>query len=285
MELVIEVFFVDASKPLHRLLLSTFKKLPCFSLIGSLIVNRIIHEVNRYEASRKDSFWNNAVVLSAPITSFLWIPQFQEWIEPCSSNVVRVISLNISDVLKRADEGEPAAPSTMQQVQDGISALYYLIQQHGANMTGDSLSLALRSMFCALQGKSLVREAMASAASTMWVCLNHSPSPLATLAQGLFMEEDDKMRITDSLEGIASPVRIEFVKEIRSFSAVGKCCALKGLTTAVGLPLLCSRLWVQHSEEVLPLTPFSFILDGILSYSCQLVLLEAGGDAHLKVSP
>lgn len=154
LELVVEVLFVDASKPLHRLLLSSLKKLNCFSLLGMLIVKRIIQEVSKYEASSEDGIWANSVVLSAPITSLLWISQFQEWIDPCASSVVRVISHNIQTILKRADEGEPVSPSTMQQVQDGISALYYILQHHGHKVEGDSLLLALGSMFKALQGKS-----------------------------------------------------------------------------------------------------------------------------------
>ncbi|KAG1680341.1 hypothetical protein FOA52_015431 [Chlamydomonas sp. UWO 241] len=203
--LALELVFMDNSRPMHRQLLSAVNKMhpSAQDLAGQAVAARIQAELAAYDAAAprlaKKTATVEHVVLGQALTSLLWLPQFHEWVRPVAVGVVRVMAGCISSVVGAAGSGAHVAPALMQEVQDAISSLYYIVSRHGADIAAapggeDALHLAASAMLCAMQGPGLVREALASAASVVWVSVLvpgglAPPAAAALLAEGLFLGE------------------------------------------------------------------------------------------------
>lgn len=190
-----------------------------------------------------------------------------------------------------------------QEVQDAISVIYHLVSTHGADMAQPSpsaelasmvslpssvfrsqqqqmhsapsttLAFVARTMLRALQGRALVREAMASAASVVWItALTPDVSAIrvaAQLAEGLFLDKDqvetgaeivpaahpsaqnhsgkdaDDNKHEGAVErGLREVWASSLTLELRRVSPVGRTCGVKGFTTALPLEALCAQMWL-----------------------------------------
>ncbi len=69
------------------------------------------------------------VVLGQALTSMLWLPQLHAWLPPpLCAEAVAAVADGVARALAAAEGGAHVPPSTMQEIQDAISVLYYLIQ-------------------------------------------------------------------------------------------------------------------------------------------------------------
>jgi hypothetical protein len=53
---------------------------------------------------------------------------------PCSTEVVALVASSILQVLRAAEGGMNVVPALMEEVQDGVSVLYYLLQRFGVHL-------------------------------------------------------------------------------------------------------------------------------------------------------
>eukprot|EP00798_Chlamydomonas_sp_ICE-L_P016531 gene16531-22759_t len=212
LRLPLELVFAHGVRQLHRPMLNMFKRLSINhkSVLGRVVADRIQQDVDAFHAAEKGGHSGGTseapggqltkkVVLAPAMASLLWLQEFQQWSRPCCVGAVQVISVCIERLLDAADAGLHVPPSLMQEVQDGISVLYNSLQHHGAALCHEldggheAIVQAAAAMFRALQGRALVREAMASAASVVWLASllpSVPPAAAATrMASGLFFPQ------------------------------------------------------------------------------------------------
>ncbi|GLI68271.1 hypothetical protein VaNZ11_012627, partial [Volvox africanus] len=161
-----------------------------------------------------------SVPVGEVLASLLWLPAAHTWIRPVVAALVWRLAAGVDNVLAAADRGERhIAPGLMEEVLDAVGSLYYILQHHGQHIVEmerqqaqaqaqeaataveveqglvprggrDAVVLAGRAMLRALQGRALVREALASAAVVLWAAsLLPDVAPGAAAAafgQGLF---------------------------------------------------------------------------------------------------
>ncbi len=267
--------------------------------------------------------------------SMQWLPAFDEYIAPCCADAVRVMAECIDGVMSDAADGKHVAPDVMQEVQDAISCLYHLVgilsarlQRRVDGATGaarhrffneeeDAAALAFtaRVMLRALQGSSLVREAMASAASVVWAASLAPDVPpaaaAALVAEGLFVSaeaaaqgetirwllvpggcsggEQHQQPGGQDVGAVERGLRLGWgtglVAELRAISAVGRVCGLRGFATAMPLEALCARLTLRPAAAAAggggpDPRPFCVLIDGLLRSSARMVLEQQ--DGHFK---
>lgn len=62
----------------------------------------------------------------------MWLPCGVTWLAPCARAAVASLARGVGDVLAAAGAGRlHVAPSLMEEVQDAIGTMYYLLTNHG----------------------------------------------------------------------------------------------------------------------------------------------------------
>lgn len=269
------------------------------------------------------------------ILSVMGLPSAHDFLGQVATDSVFILSSGIRHVLETAEQGQHIAPAVMEHVQDAISCLYYLVQHHGQYVCsaepGDSATPSLlrslrdearqasrlpgahalvhaaQTMFRALQGKALVREALSSAAVVAWaVAVLPAVPPQHTtilVSQGLFghvLPEGCKLVVDQNPAevGAAAAAGVEgssgassglldsclalqgssWLAEMQQYSETGKVCAVKGLMTSAPMATLCARLNLVSANG--RASPWHFLTDGVLTAACQAV--EQAPDSHYK---
>ncbi|GLC36743.1 hypothetical protein PLESTB_000787500 [Pleodorina starrii] len=257
----------------------------------------------------------SSVPLGEVLASLLWLPGAYAWVRPVAAAAVWRLAAGVDGVLAAADRGQMhIAPGLMEEVLDAVGALYYLLQHHGRHLVQleeqqqhvgekqqdvvgkeedqgekqqeeeggqrrsgrDAVVLAGTAMLRALQGRVLVREALASAAVVLWASsLLPYVTPGAAAAafgQGLFFSSPGgsggggagagpgAVLVYDSAgatqageaplgswldEWLRNHRGSSLVSELRRFSPIGRICSLKGLVTAMPKEATCAPLWVH----------------------------------------
>ncbi|GAX83456.1 hypothetical protein CEUSTIGMA_g10881.t1 [Chlamydomonas eustigma] len=241
LELVVEIIFLDYTKPFHRQILSAVKRLhpACQGIVGSVVTARVQEEAEAFHAG---GGWEGGdqdqVVLGQALLSLLWLPEFNQWIRPCCKAALQVMVECVDGILAAGATGSHVAPHLMQDVQDAISCIYHLVSTHGAEIAEaeeaskeqccvSALAATARTMLHVLQGGLLVREALASAAAVIWVLAQLPSVPqevaAAQIADGFFTtKEAHELGESIPLEGRRAIMNEELALECIASESVGQ---------------------------------------------------------------
>ena len=192
------------------------------------------------------------------------------------SVIYHLVSTHGTDMAQPSPSAQLASMKSLGPLPSAAAASDQIRQQGAAITATTTLSFVARTMLRALQGRALVREAMASAASVVWVAALTPDVPVARiaaqLAEGLFLDEDQvasgaEISASEGFppsgpgrgsvaegaveRGLREAWASSLALELRRASPVGRTCGVKGFTTALPLEALCAQMWLYPKGKAL----------------------------------
>ncbi|KAL3844653.1 hypothetical protein ACJIZ3_002056 [Penstemon smallii] len=254
-KLFVEILFLENSLPLHRTLASALAK--CKSFRG-LIEGCFRGLCEEYGGGENLKYGKRRFCVSRAALSMMSTPKLGylvEVVEQCAVLVGLDVVLGLRGVIHETNEWSRPSPIVMEQCQEALSCMYYLLQrfpkkfhdvggeQDGLSLNNvDVLEMAFMTVLSILKSQTFSRDCFVAASVSLCaafqVCL--SPDKLGLLImQGIFHQTvifDCKFGLDDVVGEI--PYRGDLVNEIRNFSALSRLCLVRGILTAVSRTVL-----------------------------------------------
>ncbi|GAU41066.1 hypothetical protein TSUD_284360 [Trifolium subterraneum] len=299
-KLYFELLFLENSSPLHRTLLSVLPKVKNFHEILSGSFREVVEEYSNGKGKR---FAVSRVALS--VMGLEKLGYLNDVVEFCAvlvaADVVR--SLNGVVLETKVDLSRPS-PIVMEQCQDGMSCLYYLLQKFPDKFScGDENGIGIDGFSSVMEGiVSVVLSLMGSDAfsrdcfvaagvafcAALQVCISSEELGLI-LMQGIF-----SLKVLDSSNvGNVDCCDSEFMNAVRkvpckgddvyrricSISVLSRICLIRGILTAVSRNLLNTQFSVVDGCEG-SVKKKTILYDGILPELCRHC--ESPVDSHFN---
>ncbi|XXG70625.1 hypothetical protein AAC387_Pa07g0062 [Persea americana] len=249
--LYLEILFLDNSLPLHRTLISVLaKKISSRDVIGSCF--RSLCEEYGVSGRKGKRFSVSRAVLS--LLSYPKLGFFMEYIEDCAVLVALDVGFGLRALVSEIDGGSRPSPSVMEQCQEAMSCLYYLLQRFPSKfvdakcneshlVTDDStvLEIVVRVILSVLKSSAFSRDCLVAAGVSFCAALQARMKPprLAVfIVEGFFSRPGSnyalcyKSEIEDS-DLKVSLHNVDLYSEIVGFSVLSRLCLLRGVLTAV----------------------------------------------------
>ena len=259
------MLFIENSLPLHRTLISGIarnsKNLPF--LESSLI--SLCKKYLSLSLEKKKRF-----LVSRAVLSFLSYPKLG-FLDGVLQNCAVMAGLDISEgifmVYEDISLGSRPSPGVMEQCQDAMSCLYYLLQRYPSKFFSSdddgeglrALEAILRAIICVLKSSSFSRDSLVAAGVSLCAALQThlSSQQLASfIAGGIF-----KVNAITQSETVF--LGINLVKEIGDFSLLGRICLLRGILSAVPRSVLYTKF------DLIDRIPWTILYGGILPELCN----------------
>ncbi|XP_043704566.1 thyroid adenoma-associated protein homolog [Telopea speciosissima] len=288
----LEVLFLENSQPLHRTLVSVLARPRDHqSLIGSCL--RSLCDEYGVLGSKGKRFSVSRVALSlmsCPKLSFLL-----EIVEECSVSVALDVAFGMNAVVSEIEVGSRPSPIVMEQCQEALSCLYYLLQRFPSRFTDpgccrrtlipeDStiFEIVMKSIIRILKSPAFSRDCWVAAGvgfcAALQACMN--PQELALSLVKLFYHQtrcsisgyEDEFRSSDS----GLPYIGFLCLEIKEFSVLSRLCLLRGILTAIPRMVLNTQ-FILSKDSVKDLNfhgtrndlIWTILFDGILPELCS----------------
>ncbi|XP_058096528.1 uncharacterized protein LOC131242120 [Magnolia sinica] len=248
--LYVEILFLENSLPLHRTLISALVKNCGFrAVIGSCFQSLCDEYGVKGRKGKKFSVSRAALsLLSYPKLGFL-----VEAIEECSVSVALDIAFGVRAVVLEIDGGSRPSPAFMEQCQEALSCLYYLLQKFPSKFIhlkdcrdylipkdSDILGIVVGDILSVLKSSSFTRDCLVAAGVSFCAALQAylSNQELAVfIVEGLFGRPGCSYSICGEGEfedsGSKMLFKGDFYSDIGDFSDLSRLCFLRGILTAV----------------------------------------------------
>ncbi|KAL5981120.1 hypothetical protein ACLOJK_029040 [Asimina triloba] len=248
--LYLEILFLENSLPLHRTLISVLAKNSCFRAVIGSCFKSLCSEYGVSGRKGKRFLVSRAALslLSYPKLGFLL-----ETIEECAVSVALDVAFGLRSVVSEIDCGSRPSPTVMEQCQEAMSCLYYLLQKFPSKFVHpngceeksnpndvDIFGIVFREILNVLSSPAFSRDALVAAGvsfcAALQARLNHQELAIFIVkalfnrpgrgynicTEGKFEDSNSKM----VLEG-------DVCSEIAEFSVLSRLCLLRGILTAV----------------------------------------------------
>ncbi|XP_042498155.1 thyroid adenoma-associated protein homolog [Macadamia integrifolia] len=288
----LEIPFLENSQPLHKTLVSVLARARDHqSLIASCI--RSLCDEYGVLGSKGKRFSVCRVALSlmsCPKLGFL-----MEIVKECSVSVALDVAFGINAVVSETEGGYRPSPIVMEQCQEALSCLYYLLQRFPSRFTDpvgcrsslipeDSTisEIVMKSIIRILNSPAFSRDCWVAAGVSFCAALQAymNPQELALFLVKVFYHQtscsisgyENEFRSSDS----GLPYKGNLCLEIEEFSVLGRLCLLRGILTAIPRVVLNTRFIL--SKDSLEDVDFhgnrndliwTILFDGILSELCS----------------
>ncbi|CAK8533521.1 unnamed protein product [Lathyrus sativus] len=298
-KLYFELLFLENSSPLHRTLLSVLTKVKFFHELLSGSFQKLLEEYSNGKGKR---FMVSRVALS--VMGLAKLGYLNDVVESCAvliaGDVVRSLNGVVLDT--NVDLSRPS-PIVMEQCQDGLSCLYYLLQKFpskfscgGGNGVGfdgfSSVMEGIVSVVLSLAGSdAFSRDCFVAAGvalcAALQVCISSQELGLV-LIQGIFILKVSNLSSVGDVDCCDS----EFMNAVRkipckgddvysricSLSVLSRICLIRGILTAVSRNLLNTQFSVVNDHE--GSVKKTILYDGILPELCRHC--ESPVDSHFN---
>ncbi|KAH9296258.1 hypothetical protein KI387_039846, partial [Taxus chinensis] len=317
MPFFLEILFEENSLPLHRSLLSVFcHNFPvthhslvkdCFELLCKE------YGLTGRKCRRFGLASVATSILSLPKAGFLKVVA-----EQCSTIMALNVCNGLQSVLKEANNGGHPSPATMEQCQDAMSSLYYLLQQfphkfapqaiHGVSTPfscplyeGQTFyEIVVNTILDVLKTSVFSRDCMLAAGVSFCAAAQIIAHPQLVLlvSNTIFQQPGIKFAIVTSGQGIVEscdPGCLEAVvmkfyerdlaSEVEHFTEYGKLCLLRGMLTSIPRSVLNTNLLLFGKDTSMGGNTedqriWTILFDGILPFLCNLC--ESSVDSHFN---
>ncbi|XP_044468270.1 thyroid adenoma-associated protein homolog isoform X2 [Mangifera indica] len=294
----LEVLFLENSSPLHRTLVSALGKLRKFE---SLICSCFRELCNEYGGKKRFCVSRVALsVMGMPKLGFL-----VDVIEDCAVSVAEDVVLGLNSVILEVQELSRPSPIVMEQCQESLSCLYYLLQRFPAKFRDLSdpdcgcgggelkaLEKGFGVMISILKSVVFTRDCFVAAGvafcAALQVCL--SPQELGSfIIEGIFYQtncnlsnNDCNSEFDDAIGKV--PYNGDVCSEIRSFSVLNRLCLIRGILTAVSRDVLNIPFSVSSNNsnftKNISSSVKTILYNGILPELCDYC--ESPTDSHFN---
>ncbi|KAI3452314.1 hypothetical protein Pfo_008979 [Paulownia fortunei] len=284
-KLYLEILFLENSLPLHRTLASVLTKCKNFRSLIEGCFRRLCDEYGGGENVRNGKrFCVSRAALSMMSTPKLGY--LVQVVEQCAILVGLDVVSGLCSVVNETNELLRPSPIVMEQCQEALSCLYYLLQRfpekfynvgsedHGLSLSNRSvLEMAFTNVLSILKSQAFSRDCFVAAGvsfcAALQVCL--CPEELGLfIMRGIFHQidiQDGKIDLNAVVAKI--PYKGDLVDEIYNFSALSRLCLIRGILTAVSRTVLDTH-YVVSDDCLNGCMGFS---DG--GYSVKTILYDA----------
>lgn len=262
----LEILFLENSLPLHRALVSVLAKTRNFQSVLGTTFRLLCDEYSSF-CGRGKKFCVSRVALSmmsSPKLGFL-----VEIVEECVVSVCLDIVIGLNDLVLETNHWLRPSPIVMEQCQEALSCLYYLLQRFPTQLTDlngfksnlipqDStiMEMVVTAILSILKSSAFSRDCFVAAGvsfcAAIQVCLKPQEVGIFVL-EGIFRQTNcTSVNFCDSDRYLVIskvPYKGDIYYEIRSLSVLSRLCLIRGILTAV-------------SRTVLN-TPFSLLRNGL----------------------
>lgn len=242
-KLYLEILFLENSLPLHRNLVSVLVKARNFR---SVIV-RCFHELcEQYGDGKGKRF-----CLSRPALSVMGMPKLGylvSVVEECSVLIACDVVSSLNGVVSETNGYARPSPIVMEQCQEALSCLYYLLQRFPSKFKNvedlNILGMSLEVVSSILKSSAFSRDSIVAAGvsfcAALQVCLGAQELGLF-INVGIFHQTVtcSEIEFRDVVAKI--PFKGMLHSEISNFSAMSRLCLIRGILTAVPRAVLNAR--------------------------------------------
>ncbi|XP_072971475.1 uncharacterized protein [Typha angustifolia] len=237
--LYLEILFLENSLPLHRTLISALtKSRKLFSMIASCFA--LLCE--EYGGSDKKNGKRRFLVCRAAL-SLIGYPKLgflNEAVEKCAHVVAMDVAIGLAGVISEIESGSRPSPAVMEQCQDAMSCLYYLLQRYPANFVGTEegssvFKSVIGTILSVLKSSAFSRDCLVASGVSFCAAIQvfMKPEELFRFISNGFFD------ICDGDEGVGDlGVKKVFPDgdlslEIRDLSVLSRLCLIRGILTAI----------------------------------------------------
>ncbi|KAH0459814.1 hypothetical protein IEQ34_010477 [Dendrobium chrysotoxum] len=255
--LYLEILFLENSLPLHRTLISPLSKNKKFL---SVICSCFVALCKEYGDLGKKGI--RRFLVSRAALSLMGYPKLgflNEAVEKCSILVATDIASGLAGVILDVDRGSRPSPLVMEQCQDAMSCLYYLLQKfpHTFSVPEED--------FCTFEEIIDVILSVLKSSAFSRDCLVAAGVSFCAAIQARVRSEDVSCFLSKAVFDFSGGDRdiMEFAGnlcfEIRGFSILSRLCLLRGIVTAVSRAVLNvnfksanGSIWTLLYNAILP---------------------------------
>ncbi|TVU42986.1 hypothetical protein EJB05_09415 [Eragrostis curvula] len=265
----LEILFFENSLPLHRTLISVLAKCKKYFPVISGCFASLSEEYGGYSSKAKKRFMVSRAALSLigyPKLGFL-----DEAVERCAEIMALDVIDGLDGVIRDIGDGSRPSPVVMEQCQEAMSCMYYLLQRYPSKFTGlDKASSvferAVRTILSVLRSSAFSRDCLVASGVSFCAAMQVFMSAeeiCRFISQGLFGISADH----EDIKGLSPPNILsdfEFLyEEIRDLSVLSRLCLLRGILTSI--PRAVLNMHQLQSDG----SPWTVLYDGILPELCK----------------
>ncbi|KAL7140955.1 hypothetical protein ABFS83_08G021900 [Erythranthe nasuta] len=263
-KLYLEILFLENSLPLHRTLASALGKCKnCQSLIEACF-RRLCKEYGGGENVRN----GRRFCVSRAALSMMSTPKLGylvQVVEQCAILVGLDVVSGLNSVVNETKELSRPSPIVMEQCQEALSCMYYLLQRfpekfrnvgdekHGSSLSNTSvLEMAFTNILSILKSQAFSRDCFVAAGvsfcAAVQVCLS-SDELGSFIMRGIFHQidiQDGKIDLKAVVGKI--PYKGDLVDEVYHFPAISRLCLIRGILTAVSRTVLDTHYFVSNDD-------------------------------------
>ncbi|KAL1538687.1 thyroid adenoma-associated protein [Salvia divinorum] len=255
-KLYLEILFLENSLPLHRTIASALTKCKyhrssiedCFRML-----------CEEYGGGKNASNGSRFCVSRAAL-SMMGTPKLGyvvEVVEQCAILVALDVISGLQSIVKETDELSRPSPIVMEQCQEALSCMYYLLQRFPEkfyhSLSDQSvMAMAFTSVLSILKSEAFSRDGFVAAGvsfcAALQVCL--SPDDLGVFVMHGIFSHPGIRDFDISLDAVVEkiPFKGNLVNEILCFSTLSRLCLIRGILTAVSRTVLDTHYYIVASE-------------------------------------
>ncbi|PKA50724.1 hypothetical protein AXF42_Ash017603 [Apostasia shenzhenica] len=253
--LYLEILFLENSLPLHRTLVSPLTKNKNFLSVICSCFSSFCEEYGDLSTTGKRFLVSRAALslMGYPKLGFL-----NEAVEKCSVLVASDIASGLAKVILEIESGSRLSPLVMEQCQDAMSCLYYLLQKYPHKFLDLEESFSIDKIFgvilSVLKSSSFSRDCLVAAGVSFCAAIQariraeEVSTFISNVVFGFNGEQGDSMGMVEYLS-----------VELGGFSVLSRLCLLRGILTAIPRDALNTyfkstdgRIWTILYDAILP---------------------------------
>lgn len=258
----LEVFFLENSLPLHRTLVSVLAKAKKYQVLIRDGFRELCEEYGNGNGKGK----GKKFCVSRAALTIMSTPKLGYLVDMVEEHAVLValdVVSGLSSVVSGTSEWSRPSPLVIEQCQESLSCLYYLLQRFPRKFSDgyrhpegeafqnmDVLRMVLSNIMSILKSQAFSRDCFVAAGVSFWTAL------LACLEDeelGVFIMEGifGKTSLLSHQSGFVGvitkiPYEASLVGEISNLNALSRLCLIRGLLTTVSRAVLNTRFLVTE---------------------------------------
>jgi thyroid adenoma-associated protein len=270
----LEIFFLENSLPLHRTLISALNKCRKFHHVISTCFAKLCEEYGNLGKKEKKRFLVSRATLS--LIGYPKLGILDEIVEKCYDRVAMDVIFGLESVLLDISSGARPSPVVMEQCQDAMSCMYYLLQRYPSKFVSSENSsnifrTSLSTILSVLNSSFFSRDCLIASAVSFCAAIQAfmGPAELSTfIFSKLFRGFSDK----NYNGSICYP---DLIKGTSDLSVLSRLCLLRGILTATPREVLNSDVGGSVNAS-----PWTILYSGILPELCYYC--ENPVDSHFN---
>ncbi|KAJ3677358.1 hypothetical protein LUZ60_003082 [Juncus effusus] len=270
----LEILFLENSLPLHRTLISVLNKCQKFHHVISNCFAELCKEYTNSSGKEKRGFLVSRATLS--LIGYPKLGILDETVQNCSDLVALDVVSGLERILLEVSSGSRPSPVVMEQCQEAMSCMYYLLQRYPSNFTGSENNLnILKSVFSTilsvLKSNAFSRDCLVASGVSFCAAIQAlmGPTELSSfISSELFQFFSDE----NSEKGLHYS---DLVLEIKTPSILSRLCLLRGILTAIPREVLNTRMINSVNKST-----WTILYNGILPELCTYC--ENPTDSHFN---